>query len=289
MSAIDGVGGSTVVSSTTGEVDLPPPAAAPEPESVVGEAITEIGVHLGCESVAAGLETLGVGMGVGGAAVVSGLGQAVGLISMAWATVRSGDEGTRQGALYAALGGDGSASSRAFGAGVAACMLGVESRELGAMRDAMPRSLRDDFEAGVDNAHEAAEHEPVGWMEARAEYRQIFRDYTDGRAAALGGWNDPGRGEVFAHAREEMAHALEANPAAASRLRTAYYGNVREGFMAAETGHVNEARLERDAAYRAGVSHERREAAAGDDALSRARAAIVGVRASELHHAPIGG
>jgi len=289
MSAVDGVGGSTVVSSTTGEVDLPPPTAAPEPESVVGEAIAEISIHLGCEAGAAALETLGVGLGVGGGAILSGIGQSVALLSMAWATVRSGDEGTHEGALYAALGGDGSATSRAFGAGVAACMLGVDSRELGAMRDALPLSLRDDFEAGVANAHEAVDREPVGWMEARAEYRQIFHDYTDGRAAALGGWNDPARGEVFTHAREEMTEALEADPAAASRLRTAYYGAVREGFIAADAGRVDDARFDRDAAYRAGVTHERHEAAAGDAALSAARAAIVGVRASDLHHAPIGG
>ena len=91
----------------------------------------------------------------------------------------------------------------------------------------------------------------------------------------------------FSAARERMSEALEADPARASELRATYQAGVREGFVAADGDAIDEHRMTMDAAYRAGVTHHRHEAAAGH--LDDARARIVGFTAgSALLSAPIG-
>jgi hypothetical protein len=286
MSGVEGVGARSITdSSDTGGVAMPPPSARPaEHEHGVADLVEDVSTHLRSEAAAWVLE--GAGM-AGGGAVIVGIAWGRSMAVMAYATARSGVDGTREGLLHAAFGGDGTPTSRAYGAGIAACMLDASSARLAQIRDALPLSLHDDFAAGVEAAHRARGDEPVGWMEARAEYRQAFRDYTDGIAAALGGWNDTGRGEVFDAARERMNEALEADPARASELRASYHAGVREGFVAADGGAIDEGRMTMDAAYRAGVTHHRHEAASGQ--LDEARSRIVGFSAgSALLSAPIG-
>lgn len=289
MSGVDGVRGSSDPLAGA-PIDLPRggPTVGGE-EGMTAEA-AETTWHLAAEAGAAALEAAGLGtLGAAGGAVTAAVGWIPGLLSMGHATARAGVEGDREGLLHAAMGGDGSATSRAWGAGIAACMLDATSRELGALRDALPPGLRDDFEAGVAHAHEAVNHDAAGWMEARAEFRDTFRAYNDGRAAALGGWDDARRGEVFAEARREMSETLASDPTRASTLRAAYHAGVREGFVDADRHHVDAHRFEMDAAYRAGVTHYRSEEDRGSAALDRARASIVGFTAGSSFHAPISG
>lgn len=302
MSGVDGVTSSTT-SSSTPPVD---PGALPGPEARIEEHETpldlarDVAVHLGGEALAAALEA-GPGIAVAGSSIpglvyATGVTLGAGTSALFWlpalffmgrAVATSLVDGHRDGLVTAALGGGGSPASRAFGAGIAASMLDATSAELGAMRDALPRHLRDDFTRGVEHARAASSDTPAAWMEARAEYRALFRDTTDGAAAAIGGWDDPSRSEAFHAARERAAAALEADPAAAEELRAAYRAEVREGFMDADAGHVDARREAVDASYRAGVSYRRDLHGA---ALDDARSSIVGTSAATLMlgHVPLG-
>jgi hypothetical protein len=296
MSGVDGVVSSSSFTPPLVPDALPGPEARVEEHETPAHLALEVAVHLGAEAIAAGAEAAGVaglaGLSVaGGAAIgaaVSAAGWGLALYQMGSAVASSLVDGHREGLVAAALGGAGSAESRAFGAGIAASMLDATSPELGAMRDALPRHLRDDFRRGVEHARAASSDTPEAWMEARGEYRALFRDTTDGVAAAIGGWDDPSRSEAFRASRERTEATLEADPAAASELRACYRAEVRDGFLDADSGRVDTRREVMDASYRAGVSHRR---GLSGEALEEARQSIVGTSAASLllGHVPIGG
>jgi hypothetical protein len=296
MSGVDGVAASSPFTPPLLPDALPGPEARVEEHETPADLALDIAIHLGAEAIAAGAEAAGAA-GLAGLGVAAGAALGAGVSTVGWlfalqhmgsAVASSLVDGHREGLVAAALGGGGSPESRAFGAGIAASMLDASSPELGAMRDALPRHLRDDFRRGVEHAHAASSDTPEAWMEARGEYRALFRDTTDGAAAAIGGWDDPSRSETFRASRERTEASLEADAGAASELRACYRAEVREGFLDAESGRVDTRRETMDASYRAGVNHRR---GLSGEALEQARQSIVGTSAASLllGHVPIGG
>lgn len=262
-------------------------------EHDAGDLSLSVGVHGGAEVLAGTLESSNLILGsggfltVGGTALgaltsVAGWGFALGEMGYALATAR--EEGGREVLLETALGGRlDSPHGRAWGAGTAAVMLDMSDAELAATaaRYTDP-GVQEHFLDAVEHARSLRDTDAPGWAEAREEFRDLFRAWSDGHAAALGGWDTPGRSEVFSESRAEMAAHLEAHPDEAAVLRAHYRADVREGFLAADTNHIDGHRYELDAAYRAGVEHHARTEAEGAGALERERHDIVGVAASSF-------
>lgn len=263
-----------------------PPAV---PERDVEDLVGGVGLHLVTEGTVGTLELGAATTGCFGLSLAS-VGVSVGswalaLGEMGHAIFTARRDGGREGFLDSALGGGlDSPMSRAWGAGIAAVMLDLTASEIEAGAARLPEldGVRQQFIDAVRNAREAARNHAPGWAEAREEYRAIFRSWSDGRAAAIGGWDTPGRGAIFERSRAEMSAYLEAHPDEAAVLRAHYRADVREGFMAADAGTVNAHRYELDAGYRAGVEHERRVEAEGAEALSAERREIVGALASSF-------
>lgn len=305
MSGVDPSVSSTSTSGLPPDAPTPAPDAPPplpsrverdQHEPGVADLTFGVGLHLGTEAAATLLEhsgavigTFGTTVGMGGmalGAMTSLAGWGFALYEMGHALTHARADGGRDGLLASALGGSHvhSARTAAFGAGLGAVMLDMTDAEIAALgrRFGHEGHADEGFAAGVAHAREVRAERAPGWAEAREEYRSLFRAWSDGHAAALGGWDTPGRGEPFAGARAEMGAYLAAHPDEAEVLRAHYRADVRQGFLDADTGRIDAHRYELDASYRAGVEHRRRSETEGAGALERERHSIVGVAASSF-------
>jgi hypothetical protein len=194
-------------------------------------------------------------------------------------------DGERNGLLGAALGHPAYASTspqgRAWAMGMAAVLGGYDDCEIARMESSFRAGSaeRHNFREAVQNARASERSE--GFQQARREYQRIVREFEDGRAAALGGWDRAHGSEAFRAGRAQMESYLQAHPREADALRQGYRAAHREGYIAAESGRIDERRAARDAAYRAGIASATREHA--DAAAARAeRERVIGVPAWRL-------
>lgn len=286
MSGVDpSVSSTSTLPPTTPEPSAPPPALPSgvhghEHEHGVAELVSGVGSHLYTEAGVAMLEGAGGAVGLAAGATLSAVGWGVALYEMGHDLGTVLVDGDRDALLEWALGGTGTPLDRAYGAGIGAVMLGMNEAELLTAARGFPAGeLRDRFVAGVQHAARVGSEGTPGWEDATREYRDLHRAWTDGQAAAIGGWDTPGRSEVFTHARAEMAAYLDAHPSEAAALRTEYQAHVRAGFIAADGGRIDTHRYELDAGYRCGVEHRRSLEGAE---LERERHDIVGMSASSF-------
>lgn len=270
--------------------ELPSGVEAPHHEHGAAAAFLEVGIHAVGEAVAGQAESVsslffGGMIGVTGAtfgAFASTVSWIPGLIAMAYDLATARADGGREGLLDAALpAGTATPQVRAWGSGIAMVMLGATDGELASVAATLPTldGVRAEFERGVAHAREARDSDAPGWREAREEYRDIHRAWSDGIAAAVGGWDSPERGEVFHGARERAVAFLDAHPEAAAAMRAEYQADLRDGFIDRDAGAVDEHRYRLDAGYRCGVEHRRSLEGA---ALEEARHDIVGMSASSF-------
>jgi hypothetical protein len=192
-------------------------------------------------------------------------------------------DGHRRGLLDAALGNPdqplaNTPETRAWRMGVAAVLGGYSQTEIARMETSFggDRHRAHLFREAVESTRALRGTE--AFEEARAIYQRIVRDFEDGRAAALGGWDRPGASEAFRAGREQMMRYLQANPREADALRQSYRAAHREGYLAAESGRIDEHRAALDAAYRAGIASYRREHPDSVSAQAE-RARVIGVPA----------